>query len=253
MKISALLKLLMLSMACHSAIAESDSTLLSAPFELSSGEQQVALVELYTSEGCSSCPPADRWLSGLVDDSRLWRELVPVSFHVDYWDWIGWNDRFAHPDYSARQQQHIQEGNARVVYTPGFFANGREWRGFFERKPLDVSSALAGLLAISLNEQDVSVQFDPRQALSNDLNVHVALLGMGLETQVEAGENRGRTLRHDFVVLSLNTEKLVGDTAGLFAELQLPQEPLANARAIAAWVTDGDSQRPLQAVGGYLR
>ncbi len=64
---------------------------------LASGDTRVNLLELYTSEGCSSCPPADRWLSGLRQDPRLWRQLVPVAFHVDYWDGIGWPDRFASP------------------------------------------------------------------------------------------------------------------------------------------------------------
>ena len=65
--------------------------------------EQVGLLELYTSEGCSSCPPADRWLSKLKGEPKLWRNIIPLAFHVDYWDYIGWEDRFASPAYTARQ------------------------------------------------------------------------------------------------------------------------------------------------------
>ena len=65
-----------------------------ASLTLSSQEQRTTLIELYTSEGCSSCPPADRWLSRLKDDPRLWKQIVPLAFHVDYWNYLGWRDRF---------------------------------------------------------------------------------------------------------------------------------------------------------------
>src|SRR5450432_1176256 len=68
-----------------------------------SGSSQVALVELYTSEGCSSCPPADQWLGALKDDAGLWKEFVPVEFHVNYWDSLGWKDRLSSPAYTARE------------------------------------------------------------------------------------------------------------------------------------------------------
>ena len=64
------------------------------------------MLELFTSQGCSSCPPADAWLSGLVQRSGLWREVIPLAFHVDYWDRIGWKDRFANPGYSERQRDY---------------------------------------------------------------------------------------------------------------------------------------------------
>ena len=98
------------------------------PLEFASGRSRVALIELYTSEGCSSCPPADRWLSKLRNERQLWRDYVPIAFHVDYWDYIGWRDRFAHTEYSNRQRQYQREGGTGVVYTPGFFNNGEEWR-----------------------------------------------------------------------------------------------------------------------------
>ncbi|MCB1738986.1 MAG: DUF1223 domain-containing protein, partial [Gammaproteobacteria bacterium] len=103
---------------------------------VNSGPRQVALLELFTSEGCSSCPPADRWLSGLIDDPRLWRELVPVAFHVDYWDYLGWPDRFASREFSRRQRDHARSGGLSQVYTPGVVLNGAEWRGWHRGRPL---------------------------------------------------------------------------------------------------------------------
>lgn len=230
--------------------AEPDS--VNSTLQLSSGERRVALVELYTSEGCSSCPPADRWLSEFTESPKLWEEVVPLSFHVDYWDWIGWRDRFAHADYSNRQRRHVKDGNAGAVYTPGFFANGQEWRGFFEGDALNVETHEVGELALTVKDRVVSVRFKPLQPTAN-ARVNVALLGMGLQTQVASGENRGKNLPHDFVVLSLKTRKLDERAGQLRAELRLPRGPHEDAAAIAAWVSGEDSLRPLQAVGGFFR
>lgn len=96
----------------------------------SSTGQQVNLVELYTSEGCSSCPPADRWLSKLTQKPGLWNEFIPLSLHVDYWDYIGWQDPFADKRYTQRQYNYYHSGNLSSVYTPGVLFNGQEWRSW---------------------------------------------------------------------------------------------------------------------------
>ena len=93
-----------------------------------SGNKPVSLIELYTSQGCSSCPPADRWLSSLNDDENLWSKFVPMAFHVDYWDYIGWKDPFASKEYSQRQRRYAGEYGESTVYTPGVRKNGAEWR-----------------------------------------------------------------------------------------------------------------------------
>src|SRR5205814_757208 len=71
-----------------------------------SSDAQSSLIELFTSEGCSSCPPAEKWLSALKSSSDLWKKAVPVAFHVDYWDHLGWRDRFAKPEFTSRQQRY---------------------------------------------------------------------------------------------------------------------------------------------------
>jgi hypothetical protein len=99
-----------------------------APFSFKSGENQAALVELYTSEGCSSCPPAEAWLSRLKDGPGLWKEFVPVAFHVDYWDYLGWRDKWSAEAFSARQRAYASAWHNDNIYTPGFILNGSEWR-----------------------------------------------------------------------------------------------------------------------------
>ena len=81
-----------------------------------SSDKQVSLIELYTSEGCSSCPPADHWLNGLTDQQGLWTDFIPIAFHVDYWDYIGWQDPYAYSRYTQRQYRYQENNNIRSVY-----------------------------------------------------------------------------------------------------------------------------------------
>ena len=94
--------------------------------EFSSGPQKVPLIELYTSEGCSSCPPAERWFNKLAESKELWSHYVPIAFHVDYWDYIGWKDVFADPENSRRQRLYAQRYARSSVYTPQMVVNGQE-------------------------------------------------------------------------------------------------------------------------------
>ncbi len=222
---------------------------------LASGPAQVALLELYTSEGCSSCPPADAFLSSLSASPRLWRDIVPVAFHVDYWNDLGWEDPFAQSAWSGRQRELVRQGAAGTVYTPGLFLNGAEWRRPAGMAPLTLpKAAAAGELTVIVRDGGaVDVRFTPAIAPGGTLQAHVALLGSGFVTRVQAGENRGRTLRHDFVVLKLETSRLNRDAGRYTASLQLnPLRSAAPRQAIAVWITAGASLRPLQAAGGWL-
>ena len=166
---------------------------------LDSGTRQVSLLELYTSQGCSSCPPAERWLNDWVDDARLWNEVVPVALHVDYWDYLGWQDPFASSASGERQRGHVRAGRARTVYTPGFFLNGQEWRGWTLRLSPRASDRESGRLGVTIDGNTVSATFPPD---GRNLQLHVALLGFGIDTRVARGENRNRTLRQEFVALT---------------------------------------------------
>ncbi|MCW8988476.1 MAG: DUF1223 domain-containing protein, partial [Gammaproteobacteria bacterium] len=101
---------------------------------IESGIKKNTLIELYTSEGCSSCPPAEKYLNNFTKKKDLWKTWIPVAFHVDYWDYIGWKDRFAEKKFAQRQRQYAQLKRASTVYTPAFMVNGDSWRpGIFSR------------------------------------------------------------------------------------------------------------------------
>ena len=220
--------------------------------QFSSGDKPVALIELFTSEGCSSCPPADRYLSTLKADDGLWDEFVPVAFHVDYWDYLGWDDRFASSTYSTRQRIYAEEGGVRVVYTPGFFSDGREWRRWRTTPRPARDDRAHGVLEADVKAKTVDIRWSGDTDAAIPL-AHMALLGMSLSSSVGAGENRGRNLEHDFVVLDLQTIPLNVVASGFAATTDIPEsEVKADQRALAVWVTDGKSQAPLQATGGFL-
>src|SRR6202023_516212 len=205
-----------------------------------SGPQRVHLIELFTSQGCSSCPPAEAWISKLKAEPRLWKDFVPVAFHVDYWDRLGWRDPFAAKEWTARQYQYSAVWKSDSVYTPGFVLDGREWR---ERSVPASSSDKPGTLKVAITNDKVSATFDA----AKDVDLHVATLGFDLNTKVTAGENNGRNLHQDFVVLSLTNEKMVNGKA----EVHLIVD--SRAGAIAAWITAPNQLEPIQAVGGWLR
>ena len=218
-----------------------------------SGAGRVALIELYTSEGCSSCPPADRWLSGLKADPGLWRDFVPLAFHVDYWDYIGWRDRFAQPEYSQRQRRYAAEGGVPTVYTPGLVKDGREWRGWNRDDSPEPDKTQVGDLSVELEGDTAMIHFDPLTDAPGELTANVAILGMNLTSAVTAGENDGRTLHHDFVVLSLVSRPLFRDDHGFSAAVPLDVRALRSGQAaLAAWVSETGHQGAVQAVGGFL-
>ena len=221
-----------------------------------SSETQTALLELYTSEGCSSCPPAEAWLSPLKESPRLWKDFVPLAFHVDYWDYLGWRDPWAARAFSDRQRTYAEHWRSESVYTPGFVLNGKEWRDWSSRRDVPkFSGASAGVLTVSSSDTNHwQVRFAPTLAGGVDYEVHAALLGCGLNSDVKAGENRGCRLNHDFVVLTVVKASLVrsGDIAqGGFA-LSVPRKTLESSLALAIWTTEGGRLAPLQATGGWL-
>jgi hypothetical protein len=227
-------------------------TLLSAHAEttLRSGPQRVSLLEVYTSEGCSSCPPAEAWLGGFQGDHRLWREVVPVAFHVDYWDGLGWKDRFARQEYTSRQREYSATWGTSSVYTPGFVLDGQEWKGWFDHNPLpEPGDRSAGTLAVRIDGRTARITFSPHSA-SKDMEAYVVPLAMDVSSEVRAGENRGRKLTHSFVALDLVSQKLTNKD-GEFT-VNLPFE-YADAQAVAVWVAAVGSVTPLQVVGGYLK
>lgn len=164
--------------------------------EARTGATQNPVIELYTSEGCSSCPPADRWLSTLTANINTTQAVVQ-SFHVSYWDYIGWKDRFASPEYTARQRQIAIWHNARQVFTPQITRDGSN------SEPFKLSKTTKPARATIVIASEDKNQF-VAEVVPNDPNATWAAYWTvtedGHSSKVKAGENRGETLKHDFVV-----------------------------------------------------
>ena len=214
--------------------------------------KQNSLLELYTSEGCSSCPPADRWLSTLKDDPRLWKEIIPIAFHVDYWDYLGWKDEFSKAEYTQRQRNYARWHNLATIYTPGFVQNGKEWRGWRWGRTLDSPEKEIGQLTVNINKDIVTANFKPVKKFNKSVVLNVAWLGFELETKIQAGENEGKTLKHDFV--SINTDTLKGKVVeeSYTWKFKANLAGLPISKGAAFWVTSGEDPTPIQATGGRL-
>ena len=180
---------------------------LAATCEKASPRYTAAVIELYTSEGCSSCPPADRWLSGVAGHGE--EGVVPLGFHVDYWDYIGWKDEYGKAAYSERQHEVATWSKSRFVYTPQVVLNGRDyrdWSGGIARdlSQLKGSPARADLrIALDASGNGLAARVEatvPNPADRAGAALYLALTQDNIVTPVKAGENSGVTLKHDHVV-----------------------------------------------------
>jgi hypothetical protein len=229
-----------------------------AQTQFNSGQHQAQMIELYTSEGCSSCPQADKWLSRFKTHPDLWGQIIPLAFHVDYWDYIGWKDRFAKKAYVQRQYLHRDQGNIKQVYTPGVVLNAKEWRGWYRgKKTLTEATQEVGVLSLTLDQQAFSAQFSPSESVNKKNNsaeiLTIALLGFELKTPIKAGENKGELLNHDFVVLSMDSYAGINNRwQGVIPSIKSDLDNTAT-KAIVVWVSTLHSLKPLQATGGWLR
>jgi hypothetical protein len=219
--------------------------LSTAAATFTSGPKQTALIELYTSEGCSSCPPAEQRMNDMADRSGLWTDFVPVAFHVDYWNYIGWHDPFSKPEFTARQRAYSKEWRARTIYTPCFVENGKTARS----PNLKARTESPGTLSVTADNGTARISFVPAGFSGDKLTAWVAPLSGDEHTNVTRGENRGRTLDHRFVALGLESTTMKRNDGSFTAELPADQ----NAKAVAVWLSSGKSLKPIQAAGGWLK
>lgn len=174
-----------------------------------------ALVELYTSEGCSSCPPADELANRIAKDAEENQERIFVlPFHVDYWNRLGWQDRFSSKAYSQRQYWYANRFNSPSVYTPQMIVNGK--REFVGSRSAQAQEAIQAALKksagnsvqLKIEDQENSESF-AYQILGEfkGLQLHYALIEKNVQSNVTAGENRGRNLYHYSVVTAFQSMK----------------------------------------------
>ncbi len=200
--------------------------------------ERVDLVELYTSEGCSSCPPAERWLSTLRDKAGY----VGLEFHVDYWNSGGWRDPYADARYTARQKASARHGTRDIIYTPQVFVDGQLWKNWPKADPPGPADLPAPALSLAVTPGtplQVSVDTQPAESAAGDgtrdYGVYVALTENGLSNDVTGGENRGEKLVHDQVVRAFAGPLPMPHAT---TELAPPRDADLHKSAVVAFVQD---------------
>jgi len=249
--IPALLVIGLLAGVPHAAVAAEVSC------SAKSGEYTTALLELYTSEGCSSCPPADEWLTSLPRQQLVPEKVVPLALHVDYWNHLGWVDIYSQKEFSDRQSRRTFLNQTSQIYTPQVILNGHilpRWR-----QQADVAIPLVNAtpphadIALRLsrhdNHVDVTVNAKTRHYPAQ-AEIYVAVYERNLVRRIEAGENRGRTLRHDFVVRELyGPVKLDDNGEGhMTPRVKLNKDWKQEDLGLAAFIQNRDTGEILQTV-----
>lgn len=209
--------------------------------ERRSTERPPLVVELYTSEGCSSCPPADRWLSSL----RGRDDVLPLAFHVTYWNRLGWPDRFASASLTQRQRDWARAMGAPNVYTPQVIAGGADWRRWPSLPPRPSNPPMS----LRLTRDGDRVHADLGQPVARRAGWvgYWAAVEHGHVSRVTAGENRGETLRHDHLVRAYEPVAAWGSGAQHF-EWTPPAAEAGHPQRIVFVVAEADTLRPVQAL-----
>ncbi len=226
-----------------------------------SPEHQVNLVEVYSSQGCSSCPPAERWLGQFTNHPELFSSFIPINFHVDYWDYLGWKDPYASAKFTKRQRLYNALGHTRTIATPGFIVNGKGWSGWFRGKVLPRNNAKkVGRLMVNLEQNQnenlsvADIKFDAIADLPSNGRIHLAILAFDQSTSVLRGENSGKQLPHDFVVVGYKSQKAQREKNSLTVKIALPNVDkfYVTKKALVIWVSSGKDPSPIQATGDWL-
>lgn len=213
-----------------------------AACEATSEASRSHLVELYTSTGCNSCPPAEQWMTKLGKHP----ELIGLEFHVDYWDTAQWHDPFSNHAYTARQEALAKRSNNDKIFTPQIWLDGQVWQNWPKGAPPDVSTASPALKIAVDNGETVRVHLDADAVGAKpDYRLYAALSENGLSEKVNGGENKGKTLNNDSVVRAF-AGPLALPRAD--AELKIPAHADASKMSVVAFVQDEHDGSVVQVV-----
>ncbi len=193
-----------------------------------------ALVELFTSQGCSSCPPADEYLSKLIESGeKSGKQIIALSFHVSYWNRLGWTDPFSQEEFTHRQQRYSQAFGSSTIYTPQMIVNGNQ--AYSSSRPGVINQGVTKVLSqtpnlrlttaiTSVESKQVRFKVTTKNEDQFDtMYLHAALVEKGLSTAIKRGENVGRTLHHDNVVRKFTTWEFK-KSIGKELAIQLPDD-----------------------------
>lgn len=220
----------------------------------SAGPAKVQLVELYSSESCSSCPPADIWISGLKDQTGLWKKFVPVVFHVDYWNNLGWKDNFSSDTMTKRQIDISKTWASASVYTPAFIVDGKEWSDWRKSAHHELPRVNGNQeITLKIFREDSGVITVQASGLKDKQNfiIRAALLGMDINSSITSGENSGAKLKHNFLILNWDSQPANSKKNEVQFQLKAAAEK-SSKQAIAVWIEKDGEPTALQAAGGYL-
>ncbi|NQY94472.1 MAG: DUF1223 domain-containing protein [Campylobacteraceae bacterium] len=230
------------------------NTMFANELLFNSGEKKVNIIELYTSQGCSSCPVAEDWVNGLKKRSGLFTEFIPLAFHVTYWDFIGWKDIFGNKNNDIRQRDYANKvWKKNSVYTPQFVINSKEYRRWFSNQSFPrFDDTYGGNLKLKINNQNLDISFNSKEIKDEELFVNVVILGFDYSTDVTSGENEDRDLPGDFVVLKHQRHLLKSNENNLAFNTTLPKyKKDGHQKAVVVWLNKTDGTI-VQATGGYL-
>ncbi len=235
---------------------------------IDSGLKQRPVVMLFTSEGCSSCPPADQWATSIMRTSQL--KPVVLGFHVAYWDYIGWKDRFASATYTQLQKRVSSAVGLNTIYTPQIMLQGKEYRNWGgwsgnrgdadllkvaikdagARLQMQLTQVSATSVKVALNVERIGAA----NASSGDWEALVALTEDKLDSRVTAGENRGEHLKHDGVVRWLSASYPITKTGALTQDVEVvvPADAKRAELTVAAVVMNRKTGEVIQGVSGKI-
>ena len=209
-------------------------------------ERPIIVVELFTSEGCSGCPPVDRLLSSIVNAADEDAEVLGLSFHVDYWDYIGWQDPYASQAFTLRQRAYARKFGLRTIYTPQMIVNGKhefvgssqqEWNRALSQESNSIQTV--EIEVSKLSRTSTSVSFFVKSRNRTDSQINVAIVEKNLSQDVKRGENSGRKLMHDNVVRAFATRHFDGKENKF--TLDIPQDLKIKDASLIIYAQAGDT------------
>ena len=210
----------------------------------------VTVLELFTSEGCSSCPRADKLLQQLADENK---NIIALSFHVDYWNRLGWTDPFSSTEYTNRQQEYASKLDLESVYTPQVIVNGE-----YQMVGSDKSAIQTAIGKTTKEKNNITLSINDLVVAGNKMNftvkaegeingneLHAALVEKKATTQVKAGENNGATLSHINIVRVFKTVE--AHLKNNF-QLSIPSDLIKSNRSIILYTQNRNNFRITSAV-----
>lgn len=231
---------------------------------LESPAHRATVIELYTSEGCNSCPPVDRWFGGLAKEGISPETAVLLAFHVDYWNQLGWPDRFSRSEFSGRQRDVAARQGSGVIYTPQLTVDGRDFRQRYNLESLRGKLAainrekgqarIRADLFSSATEIRISGEVDVLGGYGGkSVQIWIAAFENGLSSRVTAGENAGSRLEHDYVVRELAGPFSIGagNHAALEHRIKLHSGWSPERMGVAIFVERSDTGEVLEATAKY--